>query len=101
MSAVKTGVILSFACAGGLSIACTHVKDAGRTVGHTTREVTTEVGHTTRDVVKEVGHGAREVTTDIGHGTRDAVKSVGQGMKDATKPEPGEVKSTPTKPDTY
>jgi hypothetical protein len=54
--------------------ACANVKEAGRTVGHTTRDVTKEIGHTTRDVTRE-----------IGHGTRDAAKTVGQGVKDAVK----------------
>lgn len=51
----------------GLMISgCADIKEAGRTVGHTTRDVTREIGHTTR-----------EVTREIGHGTRDAVKQVG------------------------
>ena len=57
--------------APGLALAsllggCADIKEAGRTVGHTTRDVTREIGHTTRDVTRE-----------IGHGTRDAVKQVG------------------------
>jgi hypothetical protein len=54
---------------------CAHVKEAGRTIGHTTRDVTREIGHGTRDVVKE-----------IGHGTRDAANSVGDGVKKVAKP---------------
>jgi len=49
---------------------CVEIKSAGRTVGHTTKEVTTEIGHTTRDVTKE-----------IGHASRDAVKSIGEEIK--------------------
>jgi hypothetical protein len=44
--------------------ACTEVKEAGRTVGHTTRDVTTAIGHGTRDVVKDIGHGTRRVVTE-------------------------------------
>ena len=51
---------------GSLLGGCADIKEAGRTVGHTTRDVTREIGHTTRDVTRE-----------IGHGTRDAVKQVG------------------------
>jgi predicted small secreted protein len=43
--------------------ACAEVKDAGKTIGHTTRNVT-----------REIGHGTRDVTRTIGHGTRDTVK---------------------------
>ena len=39
--------------AGGLVSGCAHIKEAGRTIGHTTRDVTREIGHGTRDVVKE------------------------------------------------
>jgi hypothetical protein len=54
---------------------CAHIKEAGRTVGHTTRDVTREIGHGTRDVVKE-----------IGQGTRDAANTAGDGVKKAVKP---------------
>lgn len=50
---------------------CAEVKDAGRTIGHTTRNVTREIGHGTRDAAKE-----------IGHGTRRAVKTIGDEAKD-------------------
>jgi len=35
---------------GSLLGGCADIKEAGRTVGHTTRDVTREIGHTTRDV---------------------------------------------------
>jgi hypothetical protein len=54
---------------------CAHIKEAGRTIGHTTRDVTREIGHGTRDVVKE-----------IGQGTRDAANTVGDGVKKVVKP---------------
>ncbi|MGR9087947.1 MAG: hypothetical protein ACU841_12850 [Gammaproteobacteria bacterium] len=54
--------------------ACAEVKEAGRTIGHTTRDVT-----------REIGHGTRDVTREIGHGSRRAVKAVGQGVKDTAK----------------
>ncbi|WP_338611823.1 MULTISPECIES: hypothetical protein [Aeromonas] len=49
---------------------CAELKGAGRTIGHTTRDVTREIGHTTRDVTRE-----------IGHGTRDAVKGIGNEIQ--------------------
>lgn len=60
---------------------CAEIKSAGRTVGHTTKEVTTEIGHATRDVATEIGHTTKEVTTEIGHASRDAVKSIGEEIK--------------------
>lgn len=31
------------------------VKQAGRSIGHATRDITREIGHTTRDATKEIG----------------------------------------------
>ena len=59
----------------GFVSGCVHIKEAGRTIGHTTRDVTREIGHGTRDVVKE-----------IGQGTRDAANTVGDGVKKVVKP---------------
>ncbi|MDD9155136.1 hypothetical protein PVK64_02875 [Aliivibrio sp. S4TY2] len=33
---------------------CADLKDAGRTIGHTTRDVTTAIGHASRDAAKSV-----------------------------------------------
>ncbi|MGR8980731.1 MAG: hypothetical protein ACU84H_11675 [Gammaproteobacteria bacterium] len=49
-----------------LSSACTEIKDAGRTVGHTARNVTREIGHGTRDVMREIGHGSRRAVKILG-----------------------------------
>jgi hypothetical protein len=57
-------------------ISCAELKEAGRTIGHTTRNVTREIGHGTRDVV-----------TDIGHGTRRVVNSIGQETEGETAPQ--------------
>ncbi len=61
-------------CSTGLLLSCAEVKDAGKTIGHTTRNVT-----------REIGHGTRDVARDIGHGTRRGVKAVGQGAKGVVK----------------
>ena len=45
---------------------CAEFKEAGRTIGHTTRNVTREIGHGTRDAAKEIGHGTRRVVKSIG-----------------------------------
>ena len=36
------------------------IKEAGRTIGHTTRDVTREIGHASRDATREVGHAFRD-----------------------------------------
>jgi hypothetical protein len=41
--------------------ACAQIKEAGRTIGHTTRDVTREIGHGTRDAAKAVGEGIKKV----------------------------------------
>lgn len=47
---------------------CATVKEAGRTIGHTTRDVTKAVGHASRDAAKEVGKATKEVVEDIKDG---------------------------------
>lgn len=66
MRAISMLVLSVFVMTAG----CAEFKAAGRTVGHTTRDVTREIGHTTRDV-----------TRDIGHASRDAVKEVRDDLK--------------------
>lgn len=51
-------------------MSCAEIKQAGR-----------DIGHATRDATKAIGHGTRDATRAIGHGTRDAVKEVGEGSK--------------------
>ena len=46
---------------------CAEIKGAGRTIGHTTRDVTKQIGHTTRDVTREIGHGTRDTVNGIGN----------------------------------
>jgi hypothetical protein len=67
---------------------CTQIKEAGRTIGHTTRDVTTEIGHGARDVTREIGHGTRDVVRDVGEGTRDASKTAADEVKKVVKPAP-------------
>lgn len=57
--------------------ACAEIKQTGRTIGHTTRDVTREIGHGTRDAVKTIGHGARDATRELGHGTRRVINNIG------------------------
>ena len=50
---------------------CAELKDAGRQIGDTTKEVTTDIGHATRDT-----------TRAIGHASRDAVNSAKQDLNE-------------------
>jgi hypothetical protein len=52
-------------------LSCAEIKEAGRTIGHTTRNVTREIGHGTRDAAKEIGQGTRRVVNSIGQDTKD------------------------------
>jgi hypothetical protein len=58
-SQVKIAFSLVFS--GCLLSACAQVKEAGRTIGHTTRDVATTIGHGTRDAAKAVGEGVKKV----------------------------------------
>lgn len=61
--------LLALLSTGFLS-SCAEIKESGRTIGHTTRNVTTEIGHGTRDVTREIGHGTRRVVKSIGQETK-------------------------------
>ncbi len=45
--------------------ACVEFKEAGRTIGHTTRNVTRDIGHGSRDTVQLIGKGTKRVVKSI------------------------------------
>ncbi|MGR9012894.1 MAG: hypothetical protein ACU83U_04550 [Gammaproteobacteria bacterium] len=59
----------------GILSSCAEFKEAGK-----------RIGHMTRDVTREIGHGTRDAAIEIGHGTRRVVKSIGQETNGAEKP---------------
>ena len=67
--------------------ACAQVKETGRTIGHTTRDLTTEIGHGARDVTREIGHGTRDAVREIGEGARDVTQSAAEQVKKVARPE--------------
>ncbi|MGZ8182207.1 MAG: hypothetical protein ACXWT1_09640 [Methylobacter sp.] len=71
-SLVKLSILLVIFSTGLPS--CAEFKEAGRTIGHTTRNVTREIGHGTRDVAREIGHGTKRVVQSIGQETTDEAK---------------------------
>ena len=81
-------IVLVVILAGGFLPGCAQIKETGRTIGHTTRDVTKEIGHGARDITREIGHGTRDVVRDIGEGTRDATKSAAEEVKKVVKPAP-------------
>jgi hypothetical protein len=62
---------------GLLLCACAEIKQTGRIIGHTTRDVTREIGHGTRDAARIIGHGSRDATRELGHGTRRVINNIG------------------------
>ena len=46
------------------------IKDGGRQVGETTRDVTRDIGHATRDAARETGHFFRDTAKEIFGGGR-------------------------------
>ena len=54
-------IVFLLVLSGSLLSACAQVKEAGRTIGHTTRDVATAIGHGTRDAAKAVGEGVKKV----------------------------------------
>jgi hypothetical protein len=72
----------------GFLYGCAQIKEVGRTIGHTTRDVTTEIGHGARDVTREIGHGTRDVVREVGEGTSEATQAPTKEVKKVTKPAP-------------
>ena len=81
-------IVFVLALAGGFLPGCVQLKEAGRTIGHTTRDVTKEIGHGAREVTNEIGHGTRDVAREVGEGTRDATNAAAEEVKKVVKPAP-------------
>ncbi|MFG0770244.1 hypothetical protein ACF8PD_00145 [Vibrio plantisponsor] len=46
-------------------LGCAEMKQAGKEIGHATRDATTAVGHATRDTTKAIGHASRDAVISI------------------------------------
>jgi hypothetical protein len=57
----RAKIVFLLGVLGCLLSDCAQIKEAGRTIGHTTRDVTREIGHGTRDAAKAVGEGVKKV----------------------------------------
>jgi hypothetical protein len=57
----RVNIAFLLVLSGCLLLACAQVKETGRTIGHTTRDVATAIGHGTRDAAKAVGEGVKKV----------------------------------------
>jgi predicted small secreted protein len=57
----RVKIVFLLVLSGCLLSACAQVKEAGRTIGHTTRDVATTIGHGARDGAKAVGEGVKKV----------------------------------------
>lgn len=45
--------------------ACVELKQAGRTVGHTSKDVAKDIGHASREVARDVSRGTKRVVNEI------------------------------------
>lgn len=59
---IKYFTFLTILC---LLPACAEFKEAGKSIGHTTKNVTTDIGHGSRDTVKAIGRGTKRVVKSI------------------------------------
>ena len=85
-AAVK--IVFLLILGGSVLPGCVQIKEAGRTIGHTTRDVTREIGHGARDITREIGHGTRDVAREVGEETRNATEAVAEEVKKVVKPAP-------------
>ena len=61
MVSTRLRIIFFLVLLGYLLSACAQLKEAGRTIGHTTRDVARDIGHGTRDAAKAVDEGVKKV----------------------------------------
>ena len=63
---MKNRIVRIAMCVTGVCLlaACAELKDTGRTIGHTTKDVTTAIGHGTRDVVKSIGENTKKIVSE-------------------------------------
>ena len=73
-------------CVGCFVSGCALFKETGRTIGHTTRDVTREIGHGARNVTREIGHGTRDVVRELRDGTSGSAKAAEEEAKKVVKP---------------
>lgn len=59
-----TALLVGVVSFGTLLSGCVELKQAGRTVGHTSRDVAKDVGHASRDVAKDISRGAARVLSE-------------------------------------
>jgi hypothetical protein len=48
-----------------LCTACAEFKEAGKSIGNTTKNVTTDIGHGSRDTVQAIGRGTKRVVKSV------------------------------------
>ncbi|MGZ8916049.1 MAG: hypothetical protein ACXW1Z_23455 [Methylobacter sp.] len=68
-SVIKFFTSLALLC---LLSACAELKEAGRSIGTTAKNVTTDIGHGSRDTVQAIGKGTKRVVKSI---TEDPAQS--------------------------
>ena len=57
----RVKIVFFLVLLGYVLSACAQFKEAGRTIGHTTRDVARDIGHGTRDAAKAVGERVNKI----------------------------------------
>jgi hypothetical protein len=55
----------SFLAALCMLSACAEFKEAGHSIGNTTKNVTTDIGHGSRDTLQAIGRGTKRVVNSV------------------------------------
>lgn len=58
------------------------LKQAGRAIGHATRDAAKDIGHATRDTTRAIGHASRRTAKKVGHATHEAATQAGHAARD-------------------
>src|SRR3546814_15489990 len=77
LSLICCAAVPAFALDNPPSTPIEDLKQAGREIGHATRDAAKDVGHATRDTTRAIGHATRDTSRQVGHATRDAAKQAG------------------------
>jgi len=65
MLLTKIKTVLSLVVLCTLLSACAELKEAGRAIGHTSRDAAKAIGHGTRDAAKSVARGTERVAKSV------------------------------------
>src|SRR3546814_16209331 len=81
LSLICCAAVPAFALDNPPSTPIEDLKQAGREIGHATRDAAKDVGHATRDTTRAIGHATRDTSRKVGHATPAAANQTGHAAR--------------------